>query len=1404
MKTRTVLLILCSLFLSVAALAQTFEVDGQQSQPASNSPNNKKKAQPAGQANTNGDNGIGWGSSIEVGRLARAAQDALRHGNPGAAADYAERAVKAAPQDNKLWFLLGYTSRLAGRYQTSVDAYQRGLQMSPGNADGMSGLAQTYARMGRNDDAKRLLSQVIRENPKRTNDLLILGELEMRTGDTQQGINLLQRAEAQQPSAHAELMIAVAYLKLKQPEKAKQMLDLAKKHSPNNVEIFQAAANYYREEHDYKAAITTLKSAPKMTPSILADLGYTYELDGDKEQAAQAYARAANEKPNEIGYQLSAAQAELRLGDTEKTRQYLNRAAAIDANHYRLHAIKALLAKEENRQADAIAEYKAAIAALPAGGVPEGQLYPVQLRLNLAELYRESGDDEAAHQQLAMAEQEISKLNVEGTAKAEFLRVRASIKTSDNDLKGAEADLLEARKLDPDNDNITLQYANLLWKEGRSEESRKIYEGVLAKDPENRYALEAMGYLYREENDPKMAAEYFNRLAKAYPDDYIPYLALGDLYTQTRQFQLADDNYQQAYKLAPENPLIIANAANAAIEAQQIKLAGMWVNRAKGTMNDDPRVMRERERYLFHSGNYAESAKLGYQVLQKLPKDRNASVYLTYDLYNLGRYDDALAVADKYDSILPNEPNFPLIEGHVHKHSELLDEAVNDYGRAIQRDPKMAEAYVNRGYTLNDMQNAQQAAQDFNTALQLAPNNGIAHLGLAFSDLQLRHPKEAREQAEEAQKLLGESGSTHLALATAYRQEHLLASAEQEYRAAIKFAPNDLGLQLALADTLYDMRRYQQSIDALNAALGISPDDPLIYGRMAHAYAHLGRKDETMRYVEAAEKLGGEQSSILLDTGDALLTLGDRKAAMDRFARALDAPDANRVDARLAIARLMVKYGEDEDAKQQISLAFAESRIGEAPPVTADNLIEAANLLLAMHDFTLAADYFQRAGQAGASPDIVAIGMANTDLAQGKTKQANEELATIKSDPSANQNYDYLIAQGEVYRQRHENWNALAMLAQADQLGGSELAQLEGMQVASEEGMRVTEHLSMLTDFTTAGLYDDYTVYVLDQQIFGLSSKSPSLPPPRSQQESLWTTAYRYHFDNSFPMLSGFFQIRNATGDESLPQEALIIHRNTFDYNFNSALNPVIHLGDAWIALNTGLQFTLRRDSSAPQYENQNLFRQFVYANSSSFGNWLSFNASLYHEAGPFTATGYKLDSNDLGTTLQFTVGRPWGNTALITGYTRRDLTYSPLVRQFFTTSTYAGLQRKFLDKKLTASLLAEYIRAFRVQDTLWATAHVLRPVASVQYNMNPAWSVSGQFAYEGGSAFQEYNNSYSSFYISYVRPLHRSFSDDAGEYKIAYPLRFAVGIETEQFPDFTGTARSGTLIRPVVRLSIF
>src|ERR1700742_549012 len=122
-----------------------------------------------------------------------------------------------------------------------------------------------------------------------------------------------------------------------------------------------------------------------MTTDVMSDLAYSYELNGDSKEAATYYAKAADAQPKQITLQLSAANAELRVGDTAKTRQYLSRAEAIDANHYRLHAIKAALAKTENRNEDAVNEYKLAIAALPPDGVPEGMLFPIQLRLNLAD-----------------------------------------------------------------------------------------------------------------------------------------------------------------------------------------------------------------------------------------------------------------------------------------------------------------------------------------------------------------------------------------------------------------------------------------------------------------------------------------------------------------------------------------------------------------------------------------------------------------------------------------------------------------------------------------------------------------------------------------------------------------------------------------------------------------------------------------------------------------------------------------------------------------------------------------------------------------------------------------------------------------------------------------------------------
>jgi len=216
---------------------------------------------------------------------------------------------------------------------------------------------------------------------------------------------------------------------------------------------------------------------------------------------------------------------------------------------------------------------------------------------------------------------------------------------------------------------------------------------------------------------------------------------------------------------------------------------------------------------------------------------------------------------------------------------------------------------------------------------------------------------------------------------------------------------------------------------------------------------------------------------------------------------------------------------------------------------------------------------------------------------------------------------------------------------------------------------------------------------------------------------------------------------------------------------------------------------------------NQDLFRQYLYLSTSPFFNWITMRGSAIHESGPFT--DQTLSSRDLAASVEFEVGRPWGNNALVTGYSARDLLFHPLVREFFTTSTWLGVEHKF-GKNMSFTGLGKYIRSWRVQDLSFATAQILVPGVRFEYQPNTRWSFDGSFDYTRGEGFHLYDNVQSGFLISYMRPWRRSVEDGSGALAVDYPLRFSVGIQQQSFYGFTGAAGNTSAFRPVVRISIF
>jgi tetratricopeptide (TPR) repeat protein len=1082
-------------------------------------------------------------------------------------------------------------------------------------------------------------------------------------------------------------------------------------------------------------------------------------------------------------------------GTIERARKFIARAAAIDPVHYRLHAISGEIDRIEEHNEDAISEYTTALRSLPQAA-PEGVLYPIQLHMNLMELYQRVQNESAVKEQLAAAQSQIAALDVRGRSREDFLRLRAMIKLAGGDTEGALNDVKEALTLDSRNPNALQLNGDVLVKMGRSEEAVRVYKTVLDLDPANRQALTSLGSVSRELGNDRDAEKYFQRLAAAYPRLYVPHLSLGDLYTSRRDFAKAEAEYRKAHELAPANSRIVAGAMNAAIEAHQYPLAAQWLSRATADMQQDPQVMREKERFLTWTGKYEESAAVGQEAIKKLPRDRDVVVYLGYDLFHLEKYDELLALTTKYEEILPRDPALPLLAGYVHKHNRDLDQAEAAFTRSIERDPKVTTAYVNRGFVLHDRRKGAPAAADFEAALRLEPKNGEAHLGLAYANLDLHRPEGALQHAKLAEKELGDSTALHLIRGTAYGDQGMTKQAAAEYRIALKSAPNDAGLHLALANMLHDLHDYHESIAELHTADKLAPKNSAVYAQLARAHAQLGERDEALRNIGLAEQLG--PGTVYLSTGEALTILGEEDAAMERFERALTAPDSDRISVRLAIAHLMLNKEETEDARRQITLALMESASGRTAPPTGSQLLQAGDLFLSMHEYELAETYFQRALAAGASETSVRLGLANTYLALGDSPRAEGQLTTISrnltdSDPS----YQYLLTKANLYRQQHQNVRALTAFAQAAQSAGEDpTAEREMLRTGGDEGIRISRTVSLLSDFSVAPIFENTTVYAMDAQLVG--APQGLLPTPRSSIETQWTTGYHLHLPG-MPDVGGFFQIRNARGRISLPSANSIVNRDTTDYSLNFAINPTFHLGNNVFALSAGVQQTLRRDSEDPFHMNQNLFREFVYLSTSSFFNWVAVKGYAIHESGPFTESN--LRSRDFAGAVEFRVGRPWGRTAFVTGWGARDEQFFPLIREFYYTSTYGGIERKF-GENFQLRAVGEYLRSWRVEEERFAIAQAFRPAATIDYTIGRNWTVEASVAYSRNMGFHAYDAVDSGFSVSYAMPIGRSLEENGQRLPVRYPIRFSAGVQQESFFNFTGG--NNQQFRPFIRISVF
>jgi len=163
---------------------------------------------------------------------------------------------------------------------------------------------------------------------------------------------------------------------------------------------------------------------------------------------------------------------------------------------------------------------------------------------------------------------------------------------------------------------------------------------------------------------------------------------------------------------------------------------------------------------------------------------------------------------------------------------------------------------------------------------------------------------------------------------------------------------------------------------------------------------------------------------------------------------------------------------------------------------------------------------------------------------------------------------------------------------------------------------------------------------------------------------------------------------------------------------------------------------------------------------------------------------------------LAFKVGRPWGKTSLITDMVWRDVLFRPLIREYYTTDAYLGLQRRF-GTRLQFAVLADYIRAWKCKATIMRPRRrsVRRP--RFEYTSPHGGVLQVHSPCLEGRAFTPMTIRRSGFLVSYVKPLRGALRDGDQQVPVAYHCASPRLPATDVY-NFSGHA-SGTFL-PVVR----
>ncbi|MBU2573710.1 MAG: tetratricopeptide repeat protein [Elusimicrobia bacterium] len=230
---------------------------------------------------------------------------------------------------------------------------------------------------------------------------------------------------------------------------------------------------------------------------------------------------------------------------------------------------------------------------------------------------------------------------------------------------------------------------------------------------------------------------------------------------------------------------------------------------------------------------------------------------------------------------------------------EEYDKAIADFGVSVSLNPAYADAYLNRGFAYSQKQEYEKSAKDFSKVLELSPLSSKAYLGRGMAYFFKGMSNECIEDLNKAIALNPTFKSAYINRGAAYFARKDNDNAIKDFNTVIELDPVAKYAYLNRGSAYREKGNYDKALEDYNKVLKIDPKHATAYSTRARVYVDRGEYSKAIEDANAALKITNNISfySAREDAycvrGDAYALSGELDKAIKDFTQAIEISPSN-------------------------------------------------------------------------------------------------------------------------------------------------------------------------------------------------------------------------------------------------------------------------------------------------------------------------------------------------------------------------------------------------------------------------------------------------------------------------------------------------------------------------------